>query len=95
MSAASRGAYPALEMYQVSNDDERPGCRDTWVLTRAVFAILLPPLFAIVFVLVMLVVTIVLFAEHRALALIPIAVFGLALAAFAYWERKRFRPPDI
>jgi uncharacterized membrane protein len=82
-------------MYQLPSEDDRPGCRDAWVLTRAVFAILLPPLFAIFFVLVMLVAAIVLFAEHPALALIPIAALGLALAAFVYWERKRFRPPDL
>ena len=43
-------------------EEERPGCRDTLVLTRAVFAVLLPPLMAILGVLTLVVVALILLA---------------------------------
>lgn len=82
-------------MYQTSSDEERPGCRETLILTRAVFAVILPALLAIFGVLFAVAITVVLYARHPALALIPIAAVVVLLLLYARWERSRFRPPDL
>jgi hypothetical protein len=73
--------------------EERPGCRETMVLTRAVFAVLLPPLVAMFAVLGLLSLTIVFFAIHPALALLPLAAIAVGFLLFARWEHGRARPP--
>ena len=74
--------------------EERPGCRDTLVLTRAVFAVILPALGAMLFVLGSVTAAIMLLAVHPALALLPIAALVAGVVLFARWERQRFRPPE-
>jgi hypothetical protein len=82
-------------MYQMPSEEERPGCREVWVLTRAVFAIILPAMAAIFAVLLAAAVTFVMYARHPALALVPIAAVVGLLYVYARWERRRFRPPDL
>ena len=82
-------------MYQTSSDEERPGCRETLILTRAVFAVILPALVAMFLVLIGVAITVVLYARHPALALIPIAAVVLLLVLYARWERSRSRPPGM
>ena len=88
-------SYPAPEVYEPRRQEEPSGCRETLVLTRAVFAVLLPPLLAVAGVLASLVAAIVLFALHPALALLPIAALLVAVLLFARWERRHIRPPDV
>jgi len=82
-------------MYEVPQQDQRPGCRDVWVLSLAMFAVILPVMFAILALLGGIVLAFVLFTVHPALALIPLAVMALAIYAFARWEQNRFRPPGL
>ena len=65
------------------------------MITLAVFAVILPVMFAILALLAGLTLAFVLFTVHPALALIPIAVTGLAVYAFARWDQTRNRPPGI
>ena len=81
-------------MYEPPRQDERPGCRETWVITRAVFAVLLPVLLAIMGVLGAAVAAFVLFAVHPALALAPVGLLAGAVYLFARWEQGQPRPPD-
>lgn len=82
-------------MYQMPSEEERPGCRETWVLTRAVFAVILPALLAIFLVLFGVAFTVVLYARHPALALLPVGAGLGLLYLYVRWERSRFRPPDL
>jgi hypothetical protein len=66
-----------------------------WLITRAIFAVLLPIILVLIAVLGALVITVVLFAVHPALALLPVAALVLAAFIFARWERRRFRPPGV
>lgn len=82
-------------MYEVPQQDQRPGCRDVWVITLSVFAVILPVMLALMALLGGVVLAFVLFTVHPALALIPIAVIVLAVYAFARWDQKRDRPPGL
>ena len=82
-------------MYEPPRQREPAGCRETFVLTRAAFGVLLPPLLAVLAVLGALTAALVLFAVHPALALLPIAALIMGIVLFARWERRRFRPPDL
>ena len=82
-------------MYEVPKQEERPGCRDVWVITLAVFAVILPVVFAMIALLGGVTLAFVLFTVHPALALIPIAVMVAGMYAFARWEQTRFRPPGL
>ena len=82
-------------MYQPPVDDDRAGCRDTLVLTRAVFATLLPLVLVMVALLGLVVLAFYLFAVHPALALLPVAALVIGVLAYARWERIKFRPPDV
>ena len=57
-----------------------------WTLTRIVYGILFWPVLALVAVLLAVVGVFVLFTIHPAFAL-------LAIAAVAWWESRRIRPP--
>ena len=81
-------------MYEPPRQDERPGCRETWVLTRATFAVLLPFVLVLIGVLIALVAAVSLLTVHPLLALVPIVVLVAALYLFVRLERSRFRPPD-
>ncbi len=76
-------------------EEKPPGCLDALLITRAVFGILIWPVLAIFAVLVDVGVTFFLFTIFPALALIPIALSGVALWVFAKWEQRRFRPPGL
>lgn len=82
-------------MYEVPQQEQRPGCRDAWVITLAVFAVILPVLLAILALLAGVTIAFVLFTVHPALALIPLAVMGLAVYAFSRWDQNRNRPPGL
>ena len=82
-------------MYEVPQQDQRPGCRDVWVITLAVFAVILPVVGALIAVIGAMTAVFVLFTIHPALALIPIALMIAGIFAFAHWERRRFRPPGL
>jgi hypothetical protein len=76
-------------------EDERPGCRDTLLLTRAVFGVILPPLMAMLGVLILVSLAVVFFAIHPLLAVLPVAALGLGIYGFARWEQGKFRPPGL
>lgn len=65
------------------------------MLTRAAFAVLLPPVMALVGVLGALAAVLILLTVHPALALLPLAALALAVYLFARWEQGRFRPPGL
>ena len=64
------------------------------MLTRVVFAVLIPPMLAFIAVLVAVTLALVLFARHPALALLPLGAIVGGIFLFARWEQGRFRPPD-
>ncbi len=96
MPLSEPAAIPILasEVYEPPRDEERSGCRDTLVLTRAAFAVLLPPLLAIIAVLGAVSIAVALLSVHPALALLPIGALVVGVYIFARWEQGRFRPPD-
>ena len=75
------------------HEEERPGCRDVWVLSRATFAVILWPLLAMFGVLGAVGLAFALLAVHPALALLPIAALVAGLLLFARWEGRG--PPDL
>ncbi len=82
-------------MYEVPRQDARPGCRDVWVISLAVFAVILPILGVIITLLSAVTAAFILFTIQPALALIPIAVVTAGIFAFVRWERGRFKPPGL
>lgn len=85
--------YPAPGVYEPPRQTEPGGCGETWLITRAIFAVLLPIMLVMIGMLGALVITVALFAAHPALALLPVAALVLAGFIFARWERRRYRPP--
>lgn len=81
-------------MYEPPRQEDAPGCRDTLVLTRAVFAVILLPVLALIVLLGVLGGALFLFSIHPALALLPVAAIVVAIFLFAQWERRNIRPPD-
>ncbi len=81
-------------MYEPPRQEEPSGCRETWVLSRAAFAVLLRPLLAMIGVLGAVAAALILYATHPALALLPIVALAVGVYLFARWERGRDRPPD-
>ncbi len=79
-------------MYEPPRQDERPGCRETWLLTRATFGVLLPFVFVLIGVLIALVAAVSLLTVHPLLALVPILLVVAAL--YLVLRRERSRPPD-
>ncbi|MEX2245396.1 MAG: hypothetical protein WEC75_01800 [Dehalococcoidia bacterium] len=69
--------------------EPRYGCLDVLVITRAVFGLIMWPFVAMVGIFADVSVTVMLFAVHPALALIPIALTAAAIGAFARWDRRR------
>jgi len=83
-------------MYHEPPPEKPPsGCLETWVITRAVFGVLLWPMVALASLLLVVVAFFMLFAVHPALSLLPVAAAVLAVMLFARWERRRFRPPGL
>ena len=73
--------------------EERPGCRETLVLTRAAFAVLIPIFAAMIAVLTLVMVTLLLLLTRPLLALLPVAALVGGIMLYARWERGRYRPP--
>ena len=82
-------------MYEPPRQEERPGCRETWIIIRAVFSILLPFIGVVMLVLLAVTAIFVALSVHPALALLPIAALVLGIALFARWERSRYRGLDL
>jgi len=76
-------------------EEERPGCLDVWLISRAMFGILMWPFAVLVGLIVDLYVIVVLFDVHPALALIPVTITGGVVWLYARWEQRRFRPPGL
>ncbi len=72
-----------------SSREERPGCRDTLAITRAVFAVIIPPVAAMLAVLSLVMAMIFMFAITPPLALIPLALLLAGFVLFVRWERGR------
>ena len=75
--------------------EERPGCRETLILTRAAFGVLIPIFAVMVTVLVLVMTFLLLLLTRPVLALIPLGLLVGGLFAFARWERGRYRPPGL
>lgn len=78
-------------MYEPVPQEERPGCREALVLTRVVFAIILPVVIAGLLIVVAMGLALVFYQMHPALALLPLAGVAAGILLFARWERSRFR----
>ena len=72
-------------MYQEPSGGEPGGCRETLLLTRIAFGVLIPPLLAIAAVLVLLIAGFVLFTTHPLLGLLPL----IPVAAALVWVARR------
>ena len=82
-------------MYEVQNDNDRPGCRDVLVLTRAMFAVIVPVMGVLAALLGAAALALFLLTVHPALALIPIGVIVLSLLLYARWDQTHNRPPGL
>ena len=88
------GFYYGPSQQQPPEAEEKPpGCLDVIVITRAVLGLLLPPVAALMFVVLDIAIIIWLLTVHPALTLIPIALTGVAIWLFARWDQNRERPP--
>jgi hypothetical protein len=76
-------------------EDKPPGCLDALIITRAVFAIIMPVAIAIVVLVIDVAAIFALFAVHPALALIPIALTAVGIWWLARWDQQRHRPPGL
>lgn len=75
-------------------EEKPPGCLETLIITRAVFAVILPVLAALILVTADIAAIFILFTMHPALALIPVALTVVAIWLFSRWEQGRYGPPD-
>jgi hypothetical protein len=86
-------------MYQMpASPEERPGCRDTLVITRVILAIVVPPVAIMTLVLFLVMATIITLTISPPWALIPLALLILVIALFVRWSRTRRSaagPPDF
>jgi len=76
-------------------EEPKPGCLDVFLITRAMFGILLWPMVAITLVVVDAAIIIWAFATHPALALMPLALTAVAVWLLAKWEQRRNPPPGL
>jgi hypothetical protein len=74
--------------------DDRPGCMDALVITRAMFSVLFWPMLALVLVMLDAGAIFLLFAVHPALRSSRSAS-GRGIWLYARWEQQHFRPPGI
>ena len=80
----------------IANDGEKPpGCLEALLITRAVFGVILIPFLLMLGVIIDVAVAFLLYGEHPALALIPLAVTIVAVWGYARWEQHKYRPPDL
>jgi hypothetical protein len=83
------------EQSEPTPEEKPPGCLETLLITRAVFAVIVPVVLALMLLLADVALVFILFGEHPALALIPIAVTVVGVWLYARWEQRRFRPPGL
>ena len=79
-------------MYE-SQGPEPGGCRETLLLTRVAFSVIIPPLLAVVGVVVLVFVFFLLFSWHPLLGLLPIVLVAGGLYLLARYERSH--DPDL
>jgi membrane protein CcdC involved in cytochrome C biogenesis len=72
-------------MYKQSSNPEPGGCRETLLLIRIAFSVLLPPLFAVGGAILFICLFFILISIHPLLTLIPIGCIASAL----YWLSRR------
>ena len=77
-------------MYEQDSGPEPGGCRETLLLTRIAFGVLIPPLLAVAAVLVLLIAGFLLFTTHPLLGLLPL----IPIAAGLVWIARRERDDD-
>ncbi|MYB40868.1 MAG: hypothetical protein F4X76_01490 [Chloroflexi bacterium] len=77
-------------MCEQDSGPEPGGCRETLLLTRIAFGVLIPPLLAVGAVLVLLIAGFVLFTTHPLLGLLPL----IPIAAGLVWLARRERDED-
>ena len=80
-------------MYDSSSGPEAGGCRETLLLIRVAFSVLLPPLLAIGGVVVLVVAFFLLFSLHPLFGLLPIAIIAGGLYLLSRYERAH--DPDF
>jgi len=71
--------------YQPPKQDKPGSWGEVFAITRVAFAVLMPFVLAMIGLLTTMVVMVLLFAQHPALALIPLVPIGIA---FAYYYRR-------
>ena len=81
-------------MYEQQSGPEPGGCRDTLLLTRIAFSVLIPPLLAIAAVLVLILAAFLLFTTHPLLGLLPLIPIAAALVWIARRDRRNERDRD-
>ena len=79
---------------QRPDEDKPPGCMDALIITRAVFAVIIPVMLVLFAVLGLAAMIFILFTVQPALALIPLGILLVGLWLFARWEQGRAPPPD-
>lgn len=67
---------------------QQPGCRDGLILTRVAFGLLLPLLLFGVGAMALVALSLVLFATHWSLALLPLGAVAAGLFALARRDRR-------
>ena len=72
-------------MYEHQSGSEPGGCRETLLLTRVAFSVLIPPLLAVAAVLLLLLVAFILFTTHPLLGLLPL----IPIAGALVWVARR------
>ena len=80
--------YPA-GMYESPPGPEPGGCRETLLLTRIAFSVVVPVLLAVVGAMLLVILAFALFARHPLLVLLPLAILAAALWLLARRERAR------
>ncbi len=81
-------------MYEQQSGPEPGGCRDTLLLTRIAFSVLIPPLLAVAGVLVLVLAAFLLFTTHPLLGLLPLIPIAGALVWIARRDRNNDRDRD-
>lgn len=74
--------------YEPPKPLEPGGCRDALVITRVAFEVLVPIMLAGIAALALVALTVVLFARHPALALLPLSAVVVALYLLARRDRR-------